>query len=318
MSTFSTAYDTVACQAYAGRIKMVETALKEADAMQLLKPISFNIANVPYTITVKLVCGGHARLDSIANFNHPVYCQDQMGKLVSYVDARNFGRWDKAQSRFRISNQDELLWQIRRAVLQHLWINEPRGSLRDISILPMKVYANVIAETLERRFALNPAGRVRVATAAAYGYLNLFTDGEEADFDKTAVKISQALGSWGREQVDSVLSEIQPIAGLEDLCEQIKAVSGSVRLEEFNYGMLMTLLSGSWYGNNSREVVCVGLEHIPTWIMMIWSSVSEATFKRSTLAKLVQQYDTRGVGDSFDTAMRAMLGMVDDKKLLEI
>ena len=63
----------------------------------------------------------------------------------------------------------------------------------------MKVYANVIAETLERRFALNPAERVRVATAAAYGYLNLFTDGGEADFDKTAVKISQALGSWGRD-----------------------------------------------------------------------------------------------------------------------
>lgn len=318
MSTFSTAYETLACEAYAGRIKMVQTALKEADTLQLLRPIPISVANVPYTITIKLVCGGHARLDSIASFNHPIYCQDQMGKLVTYVDARHFGRWDKTQNRFKTSNQDELLWHIRRAVLQHLWINEPRGALRDISPLPMKIYANMVAETLERRFSLNPAERVRVTVAAAYGYLNLFSDGGEEDFDKTAVKIGQAIGSWGREQVDSVLSEIQPISGLADLCEQIKSVTGSVRLEDFNHGMLMTLLAGSWYGTNSRENACVGLEHIPTWIMMIWACLSEATFRRSLLAKLVQQYDTRGVGDAFDVSMRTMLGGVDEKKLLEI
>lgn len=318
MTIFNTAFDTTAGSGYAGRIKNLTMSLREADNLKLLRELKFNINNIGYVVGVTLVCGGNAKVDTIPAFNHPIYDNDGRGVMKTFIDARNFGRWDASQQRFKVTNADELLWHIRRAVLQHLWINEPKNTFRDVSILPMKVYCNTIAEILQRRYALNPAEKVRVAIAAAYGYMSFFSNDEQDDFDRIATKIAQAVGAWGREMTDEVLTSIEPISDIAGMCDAIVKASGSVRLEEFNHGLLTSLIAGTWAGTNGRENICVAMEHMPTWLMIVWSSVSEATFRRSVLAKMVQEYDQRGLGDSFSLSMKAITGSIDFSKLSEI
>jgi hypothetical protein len=316
MTIHETAFDTTARMG--DRTRVMQQTLQEAEQLKVLRELVVNVNNVGYAIGLSIVCGGHVKSDTIPAFNHPIYIDNGKGQMRSYVDARNFGRWDNGQQRFRVTNPDELLWNLRRAVLQHLWINEPKATFRDVSPLPIKLYCSMISQAISRRFSLNPAETLRVSVACAYAYLSFFSDDGEEDFDRVAIKITQAVGTWGREIVDEVLQNIEPVSNLEEMCECIKKSSQTVRLDEFNYGLLMNLVAGNWYGSNARETICVGLEHIPTWLMITWSSLTEATFKRSNVAKLAQQFDQRGAGDSFDLAMKALTGKLDSTKLSEI
>ena len=79
-------------------------------------------------------------------------------------------------------------------------------------------------------------------------------------------------------------------------------------LENFNLGTLFAVTASTWFGSNSRETIMVGLEHIPTWLTIISSSLGNAVYKRSTLAKIAQKYDKGNLGKSFQRSLETLMG----------
>lgn len=315
MAIFEMAYDTMACAGY--RTQEIEEKLKEAQVKGATEIKHITLSNIGQEFDLHLVTGGNQASDVIPYFAHPYfYKKGEEGQTVTFVDVRNFGKWEPQQQTFRIRNYPEYQWNVYRAVLNHLFVTESAVAFRDISGLPVSVYSSLISETVARKYALDPAEQITVSIVASYFYYCLFTDDSEME-ESQRNKMIGRIASITRipaERIFTVLEGVGTIHGLENLCEVIRDKTGSIRLQEFNVGVLLSIVSGNWYGTNARENMATALEHVPTWLMICYASVVENTFKKSVVAKLVERHAKGGQGVIFT---RSMESLMDTRALTE-
>lgn len=315
MPFIESAYDTVAC---AGQpMRMVNDKLKQTLYSDGFHTLKIDLENEGLTCRLHLVRGGNAAADEVPFFHHPMQMPSKNGQSTDYaLDVRAFGRWHAPSSQFMVRNMAEYDWAIKRAVLNFLWGSNRVTMLRDVSTLPARVYATLIAETIARRFNLDPREQLTVAVIAAYFYFGLFTTDsklEENDFNRMVTMINRAT-LVDAQTIYNILDGLPVIDNLMGLCQTIRDKVGNLALENLNVGTLIAVVAGTWIGTNSRENLAVGLEHVPTWLMIVFASTSEATFKRSLLAKLTARFDRGSVGDNFVKAMNTLFVGVDDRR----
>ena len=310
MTIFKTAYDTTACSGY--RTKETIEKLKIANLNNSLKVTDIKLSNFEDTFKLKLVEGGNSTADTIPYFNHPIINSDD--NLSILIDVRNFGKWYSPQSKFIVRNNPEYSWNIMRGALNYIWINERIELLRDVSIVPASVYAALISECVSRKYALDSAEQITIAVVACFYYNCLFTN--EKEFNEN--DLNKLIGNIARAtkvpagKVGDIVSDMKVLNSLDEMCEAFKEKTKSIRLDDFNVGVLLAIVSGNWFGTNARENLAVGLEHIPTWLMICYASLNEATFKRSVLAKLVERFGKGDNGSNFIKSVDTIL----DKTIL--
>lgn len=257
-----------------------------------------------------LLQGGNSFADSVHFFKHPVFLRADDKEYVC-LDVREFGKWNQPQQRFDVRNAPEFVWSVKRALLTAIWNDDRVSTLRDISNLPAQVYCALVSESVARRFALDMAEQATVAVLAGYFYFCLFSDEAEVDEDEKnslASKIAR-ITSVDASRVFQIIDPISPrLADIAALCDAVKVQVGNVALQNLNPATFLSVICGNWYGHNSREILSMGLEHVPTWLMIVSASLSSQTFKRSTLSKISSRFDKRGAGDTFTQALSALLG----------
>jgi hypothetical protein len=313
MAIFQTAYDTSACSGFP--IRKVKDKLEAARIMGAFSPdtpFSLNIQDQP--LKLHLLKGGNSTADVVPFFGHPCLLKPEGvsgAQLPEFaLDVRNFGKWYAPNETFVVRNRPEYLWSVRRAVLNALWLSERAEIFRDISTIPAAVYAGLISESIARRFALDAAEQITLSVVACYFYHCLFTDDKE--FDEFA--LNKVAGNIARitrvpaDKVFEIITDMKVLNSLEDLCAACKSKTGSVRLEEFNVGMLVAICSSTWFGTNARETLVVGLEHVPTWLCIVSASLNDATFKRSTLTKISMRYDKGEAAANFEKSLSLLWG----------
>jgi hypothetical protein len=307
MAIFNTAYDTLVCSSY--RLKDIEDGVLAASIQEGLQGITIDVPGSDNHVTVNMITGGTPMTDVIPYFTHPLWAKSRDGKLGTYLDVRSFVRFERQNSGFKVRNRVELQWQVERAVLGQLWVTGSVNALRDISMLPMTAYSTMLSEVIARKYSLDPGEQLITQVVAAYFYCCLFSDEDEFDeieYGRMVNKIAMATRAPAK-RVFEICDELKPQHNLVEFCEAVKKATGSIRLEDFNEGVLLAISSGNWFGTNARENMAVALEHIPTWLMICYACLSEATFKRSTVAKLVERFGRGPTGDSFVRTMQVMM-----------
>lgn len=307
MSINKHAYDTAVCGSVI--LSKLQTEIRKAFVMGSLHTLSFKQTPLSESVTIALVEGGNAEADSISFFSQPLPVVHE-GQTFLAVDVRNFGYWKGPQHVFSVRNTIEYSWHLKRACLTAAWNNDQVQRLRDVSDLPMMAYASLISQSIARRFALDPVEKDKVAAICAYFYLCLFTD--EQEFDEMAgtrikAKIIRSIRT-SEKIVSDTLTDNNTIHGIGALCTIIKEKLNNPALKDLNPGLLVQVVSRTWMGVSSEEIVGVGLEHVPTWMMVVYSSMSSQTYRRTTLAKLVQELDKKGIGQSYVQAIEMILG----------
>jgi hypothetical protein len=81
----------------------------------------------------------------------------------------------------------------------------------------------------------------------------------------------------------------------------------NVRLAKFNSAILLSVMANSWYGTNAKEIISISLEHPPTWIALVYTALSEKTFKSSAIFKAADRLGKRGVADQFMMAYTSLV-----------
>lgn len=307
MTINTSAYDTTACSGFA--ITKIKDALLEARQMGGLKRLDIKFDELSDPVPLWLLTGGNAAADSVPFFKHP-FMMHQFDTPAFVVDVRDYGKWSAPHQAFQVRNAVEFAWQLKRAVLNTYMLEHRVETLRDLSLLPMKAYAALLSQSIARRFALDPAEQMVVATLSGYFYLCQFTDlteFQEHDVTLMVGKLSKNL-NIPADLVSRTIKELKCLHSLEEFCSEVARVVNNVALENFNLGTLIQVVSGNWFGTNSRETLAVGIEHMPTWLLIVEASISSATFRRSTLAKIVQKLDTKDAGVAFSRSLNLILG----------
>lgn len=196
-----------------------------------------------------------------------------------------------------------------RLTLNLIWLTAQPSVLRDISTVPCAIYAHWVSEALGRRFALDPKEQLELSVLAAAFYANLFRDSAILD-DEGRLKL-EAAGIKATKApyrtVQDIVGQINEFSTLKDFCTTAKALLNNPRLDDLNSGLIITMLGGSWFGSNAREILGVALEHPPTWIALCYTAFKDRSYRNSVIAKITERYSRNKGGDDFVRALVSLL-----------
>ena len=144
---------------------------------------------------------------------------------------------------------------------------------------------SLVSELFARRFALDAEQQVRISILAAFYYLCLFTDDKEADL-RRFVPIISKVTTTGTVFVIDTLRDIDHIQDLEALLDTIKTSLDTDRLEGVGIDVMITMLSGSWFGPNNAILVGIALEYPPMWNTLLYLSLTDQSVRANGIAKI--------------------------------
>lgn len=297
MTIFNSAYMTTATTGYS--VAKLEAALEQAYYHNATQQMRENVHMVREGLN-----GGVA---GVPAFNFPYVCKLK-DEDVSFFDGRTVVGVD-ANHNPRVRDAVELQARIIQAQLALDWHHGYQARVRDISPLPLMLYAHWMGEQVAKRFALDARTQLQVSVFAAVFYLNCFWDKTEASKEDVGYLLSAITRVCGYRHSDVVdIVETHPIIrDVHEFCDVVKAFTQSVRLEDFNPATLYGVVGGSWFGNAGRELIAVGLEYPPVWLTLLFQAISNRSFKKAGLTQIIERSTYRKFHEGFVRGM-AYLG----------
>jgi hypothetical protein len=303
MSIFKTAYDTTACKDM--QIEKIRNGILEAKAQYELYD-----GELPNTYLVKKNRNAIATLPSFA---HPMavhFRGDDKDSLVA--DIRDLVRQDPQTADYKIVESSDHTLALARLALNAIWLTETGVyALRDMPILATQVYAAWVSQTVGNRLGLDPGERLKMAMYAAYFYSTLFIEKNKEMTSRDTLKFTNALTQATKCSSNDAMAFIDEVSqhqinNLHDFCRMAEPIVGTVRLREMNAGWLISVVGGTWWGANARELTAVALEHPPTWVALLMMAVGAKKYKNALLSKIAEVWAKGQSGTNYIHSVQSL------------
>lgn len=305
MSIFKDSYQTTVGSVLV--TKTIEQAIKEAIIKDNVNIVNLGVDNNQNYKPI-FITGSYSSENDIPLFTHPITINFNH---VNYVctDVRLFVNKNTPidQIENNVKNRTEFNFAKSRGILNLVWMNDGVNSIKNGLSFAGTVFSAWLSETISKAYVLDFKDQTVLAIITSLYYQSLFIDGSELDDDtkqRLAVHTIKATKAPAQ-LVFSVFDKIKSMSSIEDYCSCVKEILENVRLNNFNLAMLLTIVRNSWYGTNSKEIISVALEHPPTWCAIVYTALSERTFKSSMVYRIAERFGKRGASDEFiDTYVR--------------
>lgn len=298
-----TAYDTI--MGSASNVKPIQHAIEKALITSELRKVTLNLSTAgeykPLFVTGVLPSDAEIPL-----FTHPISVLTSKAEKYLCTDLRLFVRQDASIEDIdsAVKNRTEFNFVKSRAILNLLWLNGEVDQLKITLSFASTVFAAWLSETIAKSYSLDFGDQTKLNIISLAYYQMLFSDSKELsgnDVEKLVVHIIKAT-KLPATVVYSVVERITVMNDINDYCSTVAKLLENVRLEKFNLAALLTIVANSWYGTANKEIIAVALEHPPTWISMVYTALSERTYKTSRVYQIAERYGKRGGSDSFEEA----------------
>ena len=300
----NTAYETTACNGFV--VSKIAHAIEDA-------LVAGNYHSTKNNAAVKEI-NHTATTTPVPAFFHPMLVKAQPGykdagderleknmkDMVVVVDVRSSGKFDESNYEFKVRNQYEYDFITLYGELNNFWVMDNARLLSSVSHLPVSLYARWMSENITRRFGLNPQDQLTIAILSAFFYLGQFTNEEAVDV-RELQRLCGIISKSVYVNVQAIMDIIDNrpyIKNITEFCDVIKEVTGNVRLNDLNPGVLLSILGNSWYGTNAKELVAVAIEFPPAWVLLTYASYVDRSYKNTGIAKMSIR-DKKADVDSF-------------------
>lgn len=282
--------------------KQIETAIKESIIKDGLNNVTLNVENHGNFLPL-FVTGALPSEAEIPLFTHPITIFNIQHKNYLCTDLRLFIRKGTPLSEIEtgIRNLTEYNFVKSRAILNLIWLNEGTSKIKNSLSFAGVVFSSWLSEVITKTYALDFKDQTILSIISSFYYQTLFTDDNIFDEDtkqKMAVHTIKATKA-SSDLVFSIFDRITEMESIEDYCKNVVNILENVRLKTFNVAMLLTIIRNSWYGTNSKEILSVAIEHPPTWIAIVYTALTERTFRSSMIYRVAERFGKRGLADEF-------------------
>lgn len=282
--------------------KDIETAIKESIIKDGIDRNNLNvISDGEYKMI--FITGINNSEDNIPLFTHPLVVENFNGKNYLCSDIRlyiNKNANIKDLNNF-IKNKTEFNFAKSRAILNLLWLNGHVSDIKNSTILASTVFSVLMTSIISKNYALDMKDQLTLSIISNFYYQSLFMtdpDFTEEQKQKMAVHTINTTGAKA-EFVFEIFDRINTMKDINDYIENVKNILENVRLKDFNLALLLTIIKNSWYGTNAKDIISVAIEHPPTWIAIVYTALSERTYKNSMIYKTAENFGKRGKADEF-------------------
>jgi hypothetical protein len=288
---YRTGYDTTIGMGLV--TKQIEHAVKES----FIKDLIFNrhldlITSQNYRPV--FITGHDSSESNIPFFEHPLVIENYKGMNFICTDIRPCVRVNDTLTSNEVSvrNKAEFDFAVHRTILNMAWMNNEINQLKLNLNFAGTVFAAWLSETIAKRFALDARDQIITSIIAHFYYQSLFYSEDKFEEDmlqKFAVHTIKATKAPSQ-LVFEIFDQIGPMGNINDFCETMKTVTGNIRLESLNFALLITMVSNSWFSTNAANLLAVALEHPPTWIAIVQSSLTERGYRNSLIARIAERF----------------------------
>jgi hypothetical protein len=237
-------------------------------------------------------------------FDHPLIFKDHRNNLVIASDLRKYVRPDKEQAlniKDITKDTNNVNFILIRTLATQEFLSGDVGTFREIYKGITTALAMVISNIITVSLPLNPVEKVYIEIVISFYANRLFSNTNNMDELKDAVyaRITNSKLSIpvNHNTVVTVMSGCNLNANtIEDLITNIKTVLPAEKANLVSTELLINSMSNLWFGPGGTEAMIIALEHMPTWIALVYSCISDNTFKRSRLAMLLDK-SKRNIND---------------------
>jgi len=247
-----------------------------------------------------------AVLDYHTNSNKIKYV---VSDIRPFVNSKNTLKEEKLVS----SNPTELNFTFLRTILNAEFITDQKELSYKLKFVNT-VYAAWISDTLGKRFGMDPEDQLITFIVSYYFFMSLYKEEwmSETEIHVAAKQVAEAARVSASFVID-VADQLQPMISVSDMIENIKNICKSKRFEDLNIGVLATVVSTTWYGTFAKDILAIGLEHVPTFSAIVGISVTQRFYKKSMIAQIAERYGKSGKLDNLITNINHILLNVNSK-----
>lgn len=267
-------YDTIANRQYKRQAEIAFSIIEE------------QVATDPDRYFTSL--GKHIRIPKVDNDRLPYWGQPiTVGDRV-YIDTRAFLGKDG-----RVKNTIEHNILLERAVMEHVWQNDPaifEGISSNLSV----IYAEWVAGGICVRYNASEVDRGKFIVILTYYFMSMIYErllnGRAASSDDVKLVVLKTLVRSGKlpsSYVDAILTDMpnyitEGNLTLNSVATAMKEMS-TIEMGKFDYQTIMQLLGGgSWMGANATLLAITALEYPPLFLVLLKNTVSISTYKNKT------------------------------------
>lgn len=224
--------------------------------------------------------------EDVANFTQFVNLgTDQEPKLV--FDGRPYMRLDRRTGTYRLTAANDFMFQCIRGALTLRIMSGDSNVLRRLGDVPAITFVRWITLALAQRYNLDLATQIRMSIVVAYYYYSLI-DVELATNKEARIQMANIVARVTRADlrtVSEVSDNIEDISNIDAFTQTISNDLGSIRMGQIKFPDLFTLIAPSFVGVNYRENVGVALEHLPTFIAMVYMGLSDRSYRKTIISR---------------------------------
>ena len=245
-------------------------------------------------------------------FTHPILVNTH-DKRYLITDMRLYVRHpsgiDIGNIEASIKNLTEYNFCKCRSILNLIWLNNGVDEIKSRTSFASSVFSHWLSQSVARIYGLDYKDQLTLTVITNFYYQTLFTDKiklDEEDRQKMAthtIKATKAPADF----VFKVFDRIESMGGIEDYCATVKKLLENSRLDNFNLGVLLTIIKNSWYGVNAKEIISVGLEHPPTWVAILYACLTERTWNSTAIYKAAESVGKSGGIDEFMNGVKDLV-----------
>lgn len=200
------------------------------------------------------------------------------------------------------------------ADLTTLWFRDGapfRKDLLNLGQFPIKVFTNWIGNRIALGLTLDFGQASIVKAMLGVYYIQLCTPlsdhptGEE--IERLIIRAARNVPGVDANTLAGVLGDIPKLTDLKSFTDWVHVRLDTPRSEQLNVGFLYTALGFSW-GVQYREMVAIALEYPPTFIALLYSSVNDRGYKKTSLGKTVENLTSRNEDHEFIKNVNHLIG----------
>lgn len=234
---------------------------------------------------------------SVIPLNHPLF--SAANNWVA-LDLRNFVKVANDGTGYDIRNESEYHLAVTRYILTSLWYIGKQSSLYSLELAHF-AFSSWLSDNLGSKFGLDLGDKLKLRILANIYYSRMFSEYPDSDeLDKLLIraKNDNLIPDLFKEVYEKV-SDPESLTSIDDFCKACYTVTGNVRLQNLDYVVLSNIVNSNWVGVNGKELILLALEHPPTWISMVYASITQRSFKKNFVSIVVERISKRGKDSVF-------------------
>lgn len=282
---FSLPYQTTICSMY-NKLDQLVSKVKRA-SLDLEYPVVKTPAD--YTLDNAHFVTPRQEHEEIPTFTQYINIGEP-NKPNLLIDSRQYMKYNDKTGLYVINGVNDWSFQCIRMALNLQLLKADETIFSRLGDIPAKVFHRWVSGALITKYNLPIQSQMAMFVISAY-YFYAMCNYELQEADHTSrtefAPIISRITGVPPDFVLDVIETVGPLKNASDLAHAMSTCSLQERTGVLKFGDLFLLLSNSWQGINKRENVGVALEHMPTYIAMVYMAIADRSYRQTVITQRV-------------------------------